>query len=529
MAANTVLITTSGKGNRLGNLTKFTNKALVRIGKKPAISYIIESYPEDTEFVITTGYYGDHVEQFLRIAYPDKQIRTVSVDKFEGVGSSLLYSMAAAKEFLQKTFIFHASDSIVLDKFQDKAGNWCAASRTANAEHYRTHFVYGDELEIIEEKGSSNTNLAHIGIAKIEDFDKFWQEAEKLLNNFPNDQSLSDCHVVNALIENDVGFESKYIENWLDIGNISSLQVARQTIPDKFDILDKDDESIFIFNKKFVVKFFHDQNIVANRVARMPFLREFAPKPLKQEKNFYSYEYIDGIEASKIISESDFSQLCNTMFGYWIIVDETEAFKRKTEQFYFDKTKDRAAKFFSITNSKDTPLMINGSKINRLVDLLKVIPRDWLCSSKKYSYHGDFVLDNIIVKDGNVKFIDWRQDFCGDLDGGDVYYDLAKLNHSLHVNHDVIAKKLFTFQETTTFSGIKDIKVDILRKSSHVDFSKVLYKLASLNGFDVQKIKIISALIWINMSPLHHGEFGKFLYYYGIYHLNKAICELRTM
>ena len=41
----TVLITTSGIGNRLGNLTKFTNKSLVRVGEKPSISYIIESYP----------------------------------------------------------------------------------------------------------------------------------------------------------------------------------------------------------------------------------------------------------------------------------------------------------------------------------------------------------------------------------------------------------------------------------------------------------------------------------------------------
>ena len=37
-----VLITTSGIGSRLGKLTDFTNKSLVRIGDKPAISHIIE-------------------------------------------------------------------------------------------------------------------------------------------------------------------------------------------------------------------------------------------------------------------------------------------------------------------------------------------------------------------------------------------------------------------------------------------------------------------------------------------------------
>jgi dTDP-glucose pyrophosphorylase len=41
MAEYKVLLTTSGLGSRLGNLTKFTNKSLVRIGDKPVISHII--------------------------------------------------------------------------------------------------------------------------------------------------------------------------------------------------------------------------------------------------------------------------------------------------------------------------------------------------------------------------------------------------------------------------------------------------------------------------------------------------------
>ena len=40
-----VLITTSGLGSRLGELTDYTNKSLVRVTDKPAISNIIESYP----------------------------------------------------------------------------------------------------------------------------------------------------------------------------------------------------------------------------------------------------------------------------------------------------------------------------------------------------------------------------------------------------------------------------------------------------------------------------------------------------
>ena len=71
MVANRVLITTSGMGSRLGNLTNGTNKCLVRVADKPSISHIIESYSADTEFVISLGHHGDYVKQYLNLAYPD--------------------------------------------------------------------------------------------------------------------------------------------------------------------------------------------------------------------------------------------------------------------------------------------------------------------------------------------------------------------------------------------------------------------------------------------------------------------------
>ena len=83
MAEYKVLITTSGIGSRLGDLTKYTNKSLVRVGKKPAISYIIEKYPVDIELVITLGYYGNQVRDFLTLAYPERNFNFIEVDKFD--------------------------------------------------------------------------------------------------------------------------------------------------------------------------------------------------------------------------------------------------------------------------------------------------------------------------------------------------------------------------------------------------------------------------------------------------------------
>ena len=96
-----VLITTSGIGSRLGSLTKYTNKSLIKVGKKPAISYIVESYEENIELIITVGHYKKHVVEFLQLAYPNRKFSFVEVDNYDKQGSSLLYSILQAKEYLQ--------------------------------------------------------------------------------------------------------------------------------------------------------------------------------------------------------------------------------------------------------------------------------------------------------------------------------------------------------------------------------------------------------------------------------------------
>jgi NDP-sugar pyrophosphorylase family protein len=111
-----VLITTSGVGSRLGDLTKYTNKCLVRVGKKPAISYIVEAYPKEVELVVTVGYFGEQVKDFLTLAYPERKITFIEVDKYEGEGSSLGYSMLKAKDELRCPFIFHAADTIITEE-----------------------------------------------------------------------------------------------------------------------------------------------------------------------------------------------------------------------------------------------------------------------------------------------------------------------------------------------------------------------------------------------------------------------------
>ena len=81
----------------------------------------------------------------------------------------------------------------------------------------------------------------------------------------------------------------------------------------------------------------------------------------------------------------------------------------------------------------------------KLSTLLNLIKWQDLALGYPGRFHGDFHFENILFNKINkkFKFLDWRQDFGGNINVGDIYYDLAKLLHGMIVSHEVIQKNNF--------------------------------------------------------------------------------------
>ena len=223
-----ILLTTSGLGSRLGNLTKFTNKSLVRIGDKPVISHIIETYPEDVEFVVTLGHYGSHVKQYLTLAHPERKFEFVEVDVYTGEGSSLLYSISLCEEYLQSPFIFHACDTILPKNYiqdVDFSTNWSIGGVGDNSQSYRTINCVNRKIASINEKGEQNFDFVYVGVSGIQQYEVFWNTCRTILQTVKT-SDLSDCHVIRKM--ND--FAVIKIDEWYDIGNIDALKRTRSNI-----------------------------------------------------------------------------------------------------------------------------------------------------------------------------------------------------------------------------------------------------------------------------------------------------------
>jgi len=518
-----VLITASGIGSRLGVYTKYTNKALIRVGDKPAISYIIESYPKNTQFVITLGHFGNQIRDFLKIVYKDRKFIFVEVDNYKEKGNSLVYSMLQAKNYLNCPFIFNACDTIVTDPIPKPGFNWIGGYMGQDSSNYRSFSCFRGKIRKILEKGALNPDYLHIGLVGINEYKSFWDALKKIYCQERYNPELSDVHVLNYMLGHKASFKIKEFKTWYDTGNAKSLQKAREELKDSFVNLDKPGESIFIFAKKSVVKFYHDSQLLKERVGRAKLLKGLIPEITAFSNNFFSYKYIKGDLYSEVANPKNFSEFLNwSCRELWKPTKEVpdEKFRKICFDFYHGKTNRRIKEFLDTRNLKDTENIINDEYMPSIQEMFKKINFDLLCDAKQSVFHGDYVLDNIIKTKTGFKLLDWRNNFGGLLKAGDKYYDLAKLNHNLTINHNIVFNNLFTVKIDKN-----RITLDVFRRENLVECQKTLFNFLNKKGYNAKKVKILTSLIWFSSSPLHHEPYDYFLFYFAKLNLWRILNE----
>jgi len=508
-----VLITTSGTGSRLSSLTKYKNKSLIRVGEMPTLSHIIKMYPDDTEFIITLGYLGHLVRQYIEIAHSDTSVTFVDVDKYEGPDSSLLYSMFCAKNHLDtEPFIFHACDTITKISEFSIEDNWLCGYPTTNNTQYRTFNTQKDGvITKLNEKGETKSDYDYIGVCGIKDFKSFWDISEEILNvgeGYP-----SDYDVILRMINETISFSSVITDTWHDVGNPESLREVNKNVLCSYRVLDKKDEDIYIVDNN-VIKFFSDETICNNRVERASKLNGIVPEVVSRNNNFYSYEYQNGSVVSSIINRKIFSDLLDwSKENLWKPVVDDGEYEQRCVSFYKDKSMSRLSAFCKNNNIVEEPEIINGKEIPTMFQMLTELDYESLHHYEPTQFHGDFILENIIMTDSGFTLIDWRQDFSGSTSYGDIYYDLAKLNHNLTFNHDHIIQGLYKY------SVDSEVTVDLSIPFRTIECREILKEFCSNESIPYSKIETLTSLVWLNMSALHEHPLDKFLYYFSRYNM----------
>ena len=512
-----VVIPSAGIGSRVGAYTQYMNKALVTLGKKPAICYVIDKFDTHTPIVILLGYLGEQLEEVLKAFYPERPIEFVYVDNYDGPGSGLGYSLSKAKHLLQVPFIFIPNDTIINDEeinlCPKEHGNWVGYYTKKNGDgydinSYRTLKISTENSLVTEifPKGVQCNNI-YIGLAGIKDFSKFWQTMDSNIN------SISAGEVIGLSgLEN---IKAKEYRNWLDCGSMSALHKAKEYHKNHdANILEKEDEAIW-FTDDSVIKFSANKSFIRDRIQRLEFLpKENFPEIQNYGEYYYSYKFIEGNVISCSMTPASTKHLLETCQNkLWADVAKNQnEYQAQSLDFYKFKTISRLSHYFDRFEQTEEKIKINGRMTQKASTLIENFDWDKYISEKKYtSFHGDLHGENIIAKGNELKFIDWRQNFGeNEFHYGDVYYDLGKLHHGFLVNHGIVDKNLFLIEQDGD-----EVFFDIHRLKSLIDAEAEFLNWCELNGYDIIHIQVTTALIFLNICGLHEWPYAKILYLLG--------------
>jgi len=508
-----VCIPCAGTGSRLGGLTQFLNKSLVSIANRPTLSHLIEQFQPDVEFVIALGHKGDLIREFLALAYPERQFFFADILPFEGPGSGLGLSLQNCKQYLQQPFIFSSCDTLVEESIPAPEQNWMGYAEVDQLEAYRALNISAGFVNAIIEKGEvySGENMAYIGLAGIHNYQEFWIAME---HGGQTAIEIGEAHGMRGLLLNNI--QARQF-TWHDTGNPASLAQTRNRYRelDEPNILEKANEAIW-FVGNTVIKFSNDQHFIANRVKRVDQIKEFVPEVTGSAPHMYRYSKVNGKVFSEVVNLPLFEHLLQHCNSFWqkqtLTPTENTLFHGTCMKFYRDKTFKRVALFYKNFEREDGIERINGKPMPELKMLLDEIDWNWLANGLPGRFHGDFHFENILYseREGKFVFLDWRQDFGGDLSIGDIYYDFAKMLHGLIISHELIAGNFFKVDWKHDA-----IEYDFYRKQALVECEQLFGSWLVSNGYDNKKVRVLTALIFLNISPLHHHPYSLLLYYLG--------------
>ena len=512
-----VLIPSAGVGSRLDYHTQHYNKAMIQIGDVPVISHIIESYPENTEFIIMLGYKGEHIKQYLNLVYKNRKFIFKEVKNYSGKGSGLTLTLKKALPVINRPFFFHANDAIVEDK---------SFYKNISKDTMILHKGAPDSMKYatVELNKKINFKLNHhikncynyTGLAYIKNHKLFKKIIKNDQNNFGE---LSYFQKINI---DKIDF--RFVKTWHDIGSHETKSLAEKAYL-KRNILPKSDQGIF-FRENKVIKFFINPLAISNRYKRSKILDNFVPKVIDKKKYFYVYNYEKGKIFSKLKNKNnEFKKLLDYLNkNFWIKKrlneEERFLFNRRCNDFYYEKTQSRINFLYEKNNVKDTSDIINNKKISSLVNLLKKINWKKINNGLPVNFHGDLHFENITYNKKKDKYtlLDWRDNFSGILNYGDIYYDLAKLNHGLIIDHNIISQEKYEVQVKK-----ERVSLDFYFSKENHKCQRVLNDFLKSKNLSIYKVNILTALIFLNIAGLHHFPYSIFLYYLGKAHLNEAL------
>jgi hypothetical protein len=254
-------------------------------------------------------------------------------------------------------------------------------------------------------------------------------------------------------------------------------------------------------------------------------LKLFSPNLIdfrKESPSYYAIEYLyfptlselyvfgeQSVEFWKNIFTNCFTYLSNSIYSLDKIRPNTQYISSKS--LVVDKTLSRLkelneSRIWNINES----IILNAIEYPSLVLITQNLFIHAVDLQELNGYlHGDFCFSNILydIRSNRIKVIDPRGINNDNiiLQNGDVYYDLAKLSHSIIGNYDFIIAKMYNLQKIDKNIYLFEIDIDERLNNIQKEF---IFQLKS-KGYNYKKIFSQMILLFISMVPLHKDNLDR--------------------
>jgi len=458
-----LLIPCSGPGTRSIGYTKF-HKALIRIGDNAVIDHIIDSFEDIEKIYITLGYEAEYIREYIQHT-GRKNVEFVEIDNWN---SSQIASF--------KQIPRHVFDEPV---YYNACDNWSNHVPTAKHNTYYTCKPENDEYYDTSEWG------VYSGISFIKDSLEYYDILQA------TDISRNDLLLLQKLDN----LQSEPLDNWNDVGNIESYHSVRQDA--SFSVLDKTHQEIYSVNGR-IIKLFTDKPAIQPN-ANYPH-----PQPIQHSTHGLSYSRVEG-KVNPV--NGDFNKLFNNLQDTWrfSMYNNIPCVDRTLWQ---DKTWQRFDQIVQQFPQFSGTIKLNGETID-CTRTVENIDWDLVSTGITGACHGDLVVDNIIVSEDAIHYIDHRPGVVTD-----IFYDICKFYHSLHLHNRNLEKYHLTQTDDGYIIKLSPSDEDELRLNQ--------FHLSPVYCLNKRKIELGVGCIWLSMSPLNvDKELNKFLFLLAIQQLKK--------
>lgn len=496
------VVLAAGRGSRLGRIGDALPKCLLPINGRAVLSHQFALVPSDHRLIVVTGYRDQQVREYVQLAHPGLDVTFVHDDEWgTGPGASLLTARDAVGD---DDLVFVAADTLWThdQRLWSDPGSWVATAPvpagTPAARWCRVNvggdpdfeYVVGIDDKTPDVRPNSRCWTAFAKIAR-DDLRRFWAGLTDAPTRAGEVQLSSGLE---AIVNGGEPVTVHEIE-WLDVGDERAFRAAVATLGG-YDALKPDQVTYVIPSTERVVKFHVDRDKVRWRAERAKLLGDAVPQPIHETWNgtMVGYDYVQGTSVYSAMQYRPNNYVAPVL-DWWLekfwttrlrLSERPPNFYEASDQFYRDKT-------FARVESLDPALQSIA---------LDVITRlDWEHLTEGVvpgTFHGDFTFANVLTwdDDWNQRFtsVDWREDYAGVVDWGDLRYDLGKLLAGARFHWE--RASYGDFRRWDSGPIVEQLIEDWIAANVDVDFT------------DVQRI---AALCLINSSALHAAPMDEIL------------------